>query len=276
VTGGIVYLVMCRQTGRKYVGQTTRPLEDRWADHIAHARKGAETPLHRAIRKYGPEQFEVRLLEVVSDLRQLNARELALSKVHNSMAPLGYNLRAGDGSDVEVTDEVRRAISDGTKAAFDNPEVRANHRAGLVAAWNRPDSRESFIQGRKRAWADPVEHERRAAIGRGVVRRPDVRARNSAFHADFQNRPDVRDANSRRAVARLSDPSVLAQLKAASRSRWSKPGARERQSAAMKVNQNLPEQRAIHSEKSKAAWANPDVRERILEARRQARGKVVK
>ena len=76
VGGGIVYLVTCRVTGKNYGGQTIRTVEERWAQHLGEAGPGRfETPLHRAIRKYGPGAFDVQVLERVDNRADLNRIE---------------------------------------------------------------------------------------------------------------------------------------------------------------------------------------------------------
>jgi group I intron endonuclease len=58
----IVYCVTNRINGKRYVGQTTRPLEERWYWHCYEAKHGSRTRLHNAIRKYGPENFILAIL----------------------------------------------------------------------------------------------------------------------------------------------------------------------------------------------------------------------
>jgi hypothetical protein len=62
-----LYLVRNLIDGSMYVGQTIRLVEKRWKQHLYQARKGVETHLHRAIRKYGAENFVVDPIVPIGD-----------------------------------------------------------------------------------------------------------------------------------------------------------------------------------------------------------------
>ena len=58
----VVYIITNTVNGKIYIGKT-RDMAVRWIDHKAKANRGDQRPgLHRAIRKYGPDAFVVRLL----------------------------------------------------------------------------------------------------------------------------------------------------------------------------------------------------------------------
>lgn len=63
---GYIYKIICLPTGKLYIGQTLRTIEKRWKRHIRDAKKGSEHKFHRAIRKYGAENFTVEELLAVS------------------------------------------------------------------------------------------------------------------------------------------------------------------------------------------------------------------
>lgn len=55
-----------------YIGQTVKPIEKRWKHHIKYAQSGCQYKLHRAIRKYGVENFTVEeVMWVEADDRQV-------------------------------------------------------------------------------------------------------------------------------------------------------------------------------------------------------------
>ena len=70
----IVYKVTNRINGKVYVGQTTRPLIVRWRQHTAPSVTKC-LALHRAIMKYGRENFTVEQIDVASNRDELNKKE---------------------------------------------------------------------------------------------------------------------------------------------------------------------------------------------------------
>jgi group I intron endonuclease len=60
---GIVYLIINKQNGKKYVDATTKMMNKSWAEHLNQARRMSREPLHRAIRDYGAHLFQLRELD---------------------------------------------------------------------------------------------------------------------------------------------------------------------------------------------------------------------
>lgn len=56
---GRIYCVTCLLTGKWYFGQTVYSIENRWRRHIYSAQRDSDHKFHRAIRKYGEENFLV-------------------------------------------------------------------------------------------------------------------------------------------------------------------------------------------------------------------------
>jgi group I intron endonuclease len=95
VKEGIIYLVTNKTNGKRYVGQTVRTLRRRWSEHKNAAVKGEMTPLHKAIRKYGHENFSV---EVLADSWQpfLSTLEVFFIFLYVShIKHQGYNVTTG-------------------------------------------------------------------------------------------------------------------------------------------------------------------------------------
>lgn len=56
---GHIYCVTCLPTGELYFGQTVMSIERRFGKHISKALRNPQCKFHRAIRKYGVENFTV-------------------------------------------------------------------------------------------------------------------------------------------------------------------------------------------------------------------------
>jgi len=93
----ILYLAVNSITDQKYVGKTTKTLDERIKMHkkVMHRSKQY---VHRAMVKYGFEKFNWTILEEVSE--GLDEREKFWINNLNSLHPNGYNLsRGGEGGD---------------------------------------------------------------------------------------------------------------------------------------------------------------------------------
>ncbi len=121
---GIIYLLTCRTSGKIYVGQTTKPTAiHRWRGHVVHANLRLSTcHLHRAIRKYGAEAFDVSEIACASSAAALNELETYFIKSLRSYEPaIGYNMTFG-GDAATPTEDVRRKLSDKLRGRKLSPE----------------------------------------------------------------------------------------------------------------------------------------------------------
>lgn len=58
-----VYVVVNKVNGKMYVGSTERELKIRWQKHLVKTNEGSLCTLHKAIRKYGRDNFDIRMIE---------------------------------------------------------------------------------------------------------------------------------------------------------------------------------------------------------------------
>ena len=97
---GKVYLLTCATNGKRYVGQTTQSLRVRLDQHFYSSRKTAasrrNTPLSKAIRKYGRDNFSISLLCSCCSQNELNLMEnLYIAYLGTLVDNGGYNLERG-------------------------------------------------------------------------------------------------------------------------------------------------------------------------------------
>lgn len=105
-----IYLVRSLVNGKMYVGQTNKTLKQRWSMHVFTA----ECPvLHRAIEKYGRENFAVEEIHKCASREEMNFVEMFYISFLNTKVPYGYNLTDGGGGrqGFEVSQETREKIS---------------------------------------------------------------------------------------------------------------------------------------------------------------------
>ena len=129
---GCIYLLRNLINGKGYVGQYLGVIaERRWRRHILMAFWGAETLVHRAIRKYGVENFSAEVIWLgAADL--LDVKEIYyIKKLHTFIDDPkggGYNLTLGGRSGTHgwrPTDATKKNISDGVKAAYERDPTLA-------------------------------------------------------------------------------------------------------------------------------------------------------
>jgi group I intron endonuclease len=59
----IIYQITNIVNNKRYIGKTTKTITDRFNSHLATAKYGSKTYLHKALRKYGQEKFKISLIE---------------------------------------------------------------------------------------------------------------------------------------------------------------------------------------------------------------------
>lgn len=90
---GIIYKVENLINHKIYIGQTIKTAQERWNHHLCEASLGSELYFHRALRKYGKDNFNWSIIEEI-DNNKLNEKEIYWISYYNSYKN-GYNLTPG-------------------------------------------------------------------------------------------------------------------------------------------------------------------------------------
>jgi group I intron endonuclease len=94
---GVIYYLYNRESGRGYVGKHcksniyTRPKAHLW-DAVS---RGINRPLHKALKKYGINSFNIVKLDEAYSLSELNDKEIYWIERLNTLWPSGYNMTTG-------------------------------------------------------------------------------------------------------------------------------------------------------------------------------------
>jgi group I intron endonuclease len=92
----ILYRITNKINGKRYIGQTIQLMSIRWSQHIHSSIKNKNnTLISRTIKKYGKENFEVKVIARCNSIEEMNHREQYYIKLFNTLAPNGYNLDSG-------------------------------------------------------------------------------------------------------------------------------------------------------------------------------------
>ena len=102
-----VYKIANKVNDKLYIGITTCSLEKRWREHKCAARNGLDTPLYRAMRCYGIDQFEIVLMYEGVNRLEIQAVEKGLIAQYGSyVRNNGYNLTLGGEGEGKIVRKV--------------------------------------------------------------------------------------------------------------------------------------------------------------------------
>ena len=123
---GVVYLLWNTFNGKRYVGQTTKSVEERIMQH-----KRSDLVVDKAIQKYGIENFRYGVIKTCASKEELDYWERYYIVALKSKVPYGYNMTDGGEGTVGLkrTPEQRANIS----AARKGKKLSLEHRANIGA-----------------------------------------------------------------------------------------------------------------------------------------------
>ena len=58
----MIYIITNKTNNKQYIGKTEKTIEERWKQHCYNAKRGINTHLYKAIRKYGESNFTIDFL----------------------------------------------------------------------------------------------------------------------------------------------------------------------------------------------------------------------
>lgn len=98
-TKNIIYkIIFYTDNGEKYyIGQTNQSLNTRLKNHIVDSIRFNNTPIHRAIQKYGLDSCKVEIIDSATNRNCLNKKEIFWIKYYKSFKECGYNCSEGGG-----------------------------------------------------------------------------------------------------------------------------------------------------------------------------------
>src|SRR5690349_19340198 len=92
-----LYIITNTINKKVYIGITTQTLNERWKSHLRDANNRVPFDLHRAIRKLGKENFEIRKICDCSSIDKMKELEIRFISKFDSFRN-GYNMTpGGDG-----------------------------------------------------------------------------------------------------------------------------------------------------------------------------------
>ena len=114
---GIIYCFTNLINNKQYIGQSISPKNERYNNHKSSYKneknKEYNSPLHRAFRKYGFDNFKYEILvKDIKDIELLNQLEINYIKQYNTLIPNGYNIEiGGKNAQKPKTDEQKEKLT---------------------------------------------------------------------------------------------------------------------------------------------------------------------
>jgi group I intron endonuclease len=114
----IIYKATNLDNGKVYIGKTKNSIEDRIKQH----NKSNHIYLfQRALKKYGPENFDWQIIDVLEDEEELSRREIYWINLYGSNHnKLGYNLTNGGEGVLNPSINVRKKMSINQKGTLNS------------------------------------------------------------------------------------------------------------------------------------------------------------
>jgi group I intron endonuclease len=106
---GIIYSILNKVNGQRYIGQTQQDLSKRWRQHLQESKIHSDRPLYRAIKKYGVGMFAVRIIEEDIPINKLSERECYWIEQFDTYKN-GYNATT-EGEGGTLREDIREKIS---------------------------------------------------------------------------------------------------------------------------------------------------------------------
>lgn len=151
-----IYLVENLETGKQYVGQTTRELHERWREHCGNSGTSVSPKLKNSIKKHGKDCFCVESIwRGECTQAELDALEIDFIEKLNTLHPNGYNLTKG-GSGGRHSAETKQILSQKSKAM-----------------WER--KRDHMVAARRRQWTAERKAQLSITLKQGYIDHPERR-----------------------------------------------------------------------------------------------------
>lgn len=166
-------------SGKSYIGKTQSILSDRISKHISSAKAGSNYTIHKAIRKYGFDKFDVEILYQGTYMVNINHAEIYFIKEHDAFKN-GYNsTKGGEGQKgIKRTEEQKKRMSEikkGTKCSEDTKKKMSIAHTGRSITWKekirqsnlgltRTEETRKRISEAKKGTKHSEEHKRKIGL----------------------------------------------------------------------------------------------------------------
>jgi group I intron endonuclease len=235
-------------SGRIYVGQA-QCISKRWSSHACAAKSHANKLLRSSFEKYGVSAHTFEVVEVVTDMSIIDAREQAWIDAAFALGDRCMNMSptAGSVRGIKRSEEVRAKMPDALRAGWAKPGARERLSAALKKSRANPEVIQRMSIAQKASHAMPNIRAGHSEAMKRSHANPETKARHSASLVAAHARPDTKARHSAALKASHSNPVTRAKISANSKAHMATPGVREHMSETAKARMQKPEMRSMAS-----------------------------
>ena len=210
---GSVYLLRNTVNGKGYVGQHSKgKVEDRWQRHFSDSKAGSNLSLHRAIRKYGFENFE-KVVLWTGPTDKLNEMEEHFIKQLNTFT------RNGQGYNATFGGKTMRGFTHTEESKL---KMAASNRIATIRRFSDPEERAKLSARQLERYCRPGQKERQSENNRKRYQSQEARNKTSeAMQKAFLD-PKTREKFRSVQIERFKDPRERQKLSEAQKQRWAR------------------------------------------------------
>ena len=105
-----IYTITNKVNGKIYVGYTTQSIQKRFQDHVNESNRTPKYKIHRAILKYGRENFIIEQIYQTLDKKDVNEKEEYFIKEYKTQNDMyGYNIaNGGQGGNIKTKEQLQK------------------------------------------------------------------------------------------------------------------------------------------------------------------------
>lgn len=154
----IVYKATCLINNKIYIGKTKNDINKRIKQHINKSNRGSDLIFHKAIKKYGIENFKWDILGTLNNEIELGEYEIKTIKELNSTnVEIGYNIATGgNGGDTISNHPRKKEIANNVSKFHKNKKLTEQHKKNIGKANENVQRDNSHLKDpkiRKKIWA---------------------------------------------------------------------------------------------------------------------------
>jgi group I intron endonuclease len=157
-----IYIITNKTNKKQYVGQTWNTIKNRWMEHCCPSETGCKK-LHRAIKKYGKENFDIYFLTVCGTQETANYWEDFFIEKYNTIKT-GYNLRKG-GSRGKHTEATKKKISKAKKGQKHTAETKqkiGDANRGRIPSEETKNKLSIALMGKNKGKPSPLKNTKKS------------------------------------------------------------------------------------------------------------------
>jgi len=237
-------------SGKTYVGQTTRTIKSRIAQHRRSVASDSQLLVHCAWRQHGDP--EIIVLAQFESQEELHAAEEDAIKSLNTLSPNGYNVAHGGKTAPSKNPEVAAKISE--KATGRKVADTSRISEGVRRNWQDPEYRRKVSDGLKAAWTEEARKKRSEKFkeiweqrkASGYVMSNETKQKLASYTRTAETKAKMSISAKQRPMPKMDEAAMARQAAGVARS-WADPEIRAKRLAAMAAARERRKERATYA-----------------------------